>query len=1036
MESGLAAAKRGRRAIGLPSLTTATSTTVARPDGTLATTTYVFPVRAKQPNGAWATLAASPTRRVARSGELIGPVTHAAVTANAVTNPASSGTGAFDEVQQGCPTSQYYNNTSTAPLGVGNENYPGTSCQGIFRSFWQINTGNLNSSMHVESATLLTAEQWASDLNCNHTWPVTVKWTGAIGPGTDWNNQPGVNGTGQTQNPKAASCGTVDVNFDVTSFMVMAAAGNWSTWTYGLYGDEAKLSDAACAPSSSYNCGFMRFNDNPSITTVFDIAPNAPTNVSLSPAPHLPGGAVDQGCHGTGSDTYGWIGRTDIGAGNGSSVTVNSTVTSNITGENVRAELTFFEATPSEANYTFPDSAYVSSGTSVGIPVGVALHDGQRYGYRVFAYDGTLHSASSSPDCYFNVDLTPPTVPVIASTDFPQSGSATSTSLRVGQTGTFTLSSNDPAPTVCAGACGASEVGKYEYSFNTPVPASGAPTLALGGTLSFTPTQWGTNILYVDAVDNAGNRSRVAQYDFYVPWNQAAKVTPGDINGDGIPDLLATSTAGSLLLYPGNTDPAAPPVVAGTKATSPDGTGWNTFQITHRGSMSQGTVDDLFAHKGANLYSYTNGGGATMQFGNTANVTSPVTKPSCVAPPGNPNGCQGYDAADWSAASQILSPGDVFRNRLPALLTVENDQLWAYEATFSDALTKPVLIGTSGWKNMTLIGPGDVGGVLTLWARDTATGNLYGYPLNLNSATGLPASLGPATGNGSAGSQIGNVTLPVATYPTLASPGDLTGSGFPGLYAEDATGHLWYYPGQSTSGGTSPLAGVRNLFGTVDNATGQWLLTDGTGSTAADASGNGHNGTLSSGASWATGTARGTVASFNGSSGAITTSAPVVNTTGSYSVSGWAYLTKAGATAEIASQDGATNSAFILHVASNGNNNWAFGVNASDTSGPLLVGAVAPGTAALNTWTHVVGTYDRTDGQLDVYVNGKLAATASSPGSFATAGSFVIGRGKWLGNPVDWFPGQISDVQAFNYALTPAEVAALYQGQSPVSQLS
>lgn len=58
-------------------------------------------------------------------------------------------------------------------------------------------------------------------------------------------------------------------------------------------------------------------------------------------------------------------------------------------------------------------------------------------------------------------------------------------------------------------------------------------------------------------------------------------MTPGDVTGDGVPDLLATNTAGDLLVYPGNTDPALTPVTAGTAATSPEPrTGWNKFQIT------------------------------------------------------------------------------------------------------------------------------------------------------------------------------------------------------------------------------------------------------------------------------------------------------------------------------------------------------------------------------------------------------------------------------------------------------------------------
>jgi hypothetical protein len=154
---------------------------------------------------------------------------------------------------------------------------------------------------------------------------------------------------------------------------------------------------------------------------------------------------------------------------------------------------------------------------------------------------------------------------------------------------------------------------------------------------------------------------------------------------------------------------------------------------------------------------------------------------------------------------------------VPSLLTVENDQLWLYRGANGDALQSPVLIGSSGWGSMTLIAPGTVNGALTLWARDTTAGDLYSYPLQLD-ANNLPVSLGPATGTGSAGTLIGT-GFTTAAYPTLASPGDLTGPGYPGLYAEDTAGGLWYYPGQANA--TAPLSTTRQLLGTVNQAIAQ-----------------------------------------------------------------------------------------------------------------------------------------------------------------------------------------------------------------------
>ena len=963
-----------------------------------------------------------------------------------VVNPASSGTGGYTETQHGtnsngtacADNSDNWDTPQPNGEGIGNQNQPGTYCQGIYHAYYQLNTTNLNSSMVVSSATLLTAETYGSDLGCSDTWPVTLKWTDSISPSTDGNHEPGVISTLGTEHPKTAWCGDQDVNFDVTSQMQYTTSHGATQWTFGLYGDEASLPNSSCSPSSEYNCGFMRFATNPSVTTVFDIAPDTPANTTIAPSPHDDNGAVNQGCNTSGN--YGWIGRTDLGAGNGSDVKLNATVTSNIVGENVRAQWTVWDNSASNnpvgSNVVAsPDSSFIASGDTAHVPIGIALKDGHQYGYRVWAYDGTLLSHNASADCHFNVDLTPPAVPVVTSADYPPSGSSSGTTLHVGDPGTFSFSSTDPVPTGCVSTCIASGLAKFKYSFNTPIPTSGATSVTPGQTVSFTPDEWGTNILYVDAVDNAGNTSQVAQYDFYVPWNPAAKVTPGDINGDGVPDLLATNTAGDLLLYPGNTDPAITPVTASVPKYSPDGTGWNTFQITHRGSMSQRNVDDLFAHKGANLYLYYNDGGTAPQFENTA-AFDPITKPSCLATADNADNCATYSSGSWSAVAQILAPGDVYasvdpvNNQLASLLTVENDQLWLYRGGNGGALLSPVLIGTSGWKNMTLIAPSTVNKVLTLWARDTTNGDLYSYPLTLDSNE-LPVSLGPATGTGSTGTLIGT-GFTTAKYPTLASPGDLTASGYPGLYAEDTAGNLWYYPGQSSA--TAPLSSTRQLVGTVDQAAAEWTLTDGGGTAAADATGNGHNGTLNGGVSWVTSTTRGAVASFNGTSGAITTSGPVLDTKGSFSVSGWAYLTKTGTWGDVITQDGSSGSAFYLQYDSAANR-WAFSMLPSDgaVAGIRAVSSTAP---ALSTWTHLVGAYVASNGQMDLYVNGVLAGTAVNTTPFAATGVTAIGRGKYGGAATDFFPGELSDVEAFGYTLTPAEVGAIYQGQLPVTQLS
>jgi len=101
------------------------------------------------------------------------------------------------------------------------------------------------------------------------------------------------------------------------------------------------------------------------------------------------------------------------------------------------------------------------------------------------------------------------------------------------------------------------------------------------------------------------------------------------------------------------------------------------------------------------------------------------------------------------------------------------------------------------------------------------------------------------------GTVVGGVTLTSAAYPFAVSSGPLTGgtcgpsdlTACPGIYAEDTSGNLWYYEGQSASGAASPLSGTRLLVGNV-NAAGAADLPLPDASAA--------NGTLFVGGSWVT----------------------------------------------------------------------------------------------------------------------------------------------------------------------------------------
>jgi hypothetical protein len=749
-------------------------------------------------------------------------------------NSTKSTQEGFVETQggDGCQTYKNWDTSFTYGNGVGYQAH--NPCYGLYRSYYAINVSNLDPSMHVQSATLKTWENYSADFNCRDTWPLTLYWASGAGPATSWDNPPKIISSGDpvttdkvkpASNP-GSSCSDQQANFNVTSIMKQAAAGSWHTWDLGLYGDETKVSS---------NYGFMRVGDNPEVDTVFDLTPNVPTGTHTTPDAHdTPGGPADPGCNQSGD--WGWIGNRDP------DLTLNAGISANITNEEVRALFSVWDNKDNGITIATPASNWYDTSGQVNTSIGITLKDGHQYGWDVAAYvkgvpegsDGGYTSAESAY-CHFNVDLTAPAVPAVTSADFPPSGSSPGTTKYAGDSGSFTFTSSDPVPTGCSPSpCLSSGVAYFEYSLNTPIPASGAsnvPAATSDGvataTLSnLTVGDWGTNILYVNAVDSAGNVSQAYQYDFYVPWKRTVKVHPGDVNGDHIPDLLGTTSAGNLVLYPGNADPALAPVNASVPGGSPDnGTNWNSYQITHRGSFSQNAVDDLFAHKGPNLYAYFNNPndpGATPQFGSPSNVYF-ISKPPC-SDADDPGACKSYDSTDWSKVTQILAPGDAYSTAPahrgpPGLLTVEKNQLWLYQDSYL-LEGQPILLGSSGgstgWSDMTLIAPGQVNGAVTIWARDNLTGAIYSYPISID-ANGLP-TLNPADPGSPPTATSGTIITPPgvsftsSAYPAMASPGPLDNSSYPGLYAEDSSGKLWYYPGQA---GSQPISSTPTLVGTL-----------------------------------------------------------------------------------------------------------------------------------------------------------------------------------------------------------------------------
>ncbi|GAA3463978.1 LamG-like jellyroll fold domain-containing protein [Saccharothrix longispora] len=191
---------------------------------------------------------------------------------------------------------------------------------------------------------------------------------------------------------------------------------------------------------------------------------------------------------------------------------------------------------------------------------------------------------------------------------------------------------------------------------------------------------------------------------------------------------------------------------------------------------------------------------------------------------------------------------------------------------------------------------------------------------------------------------------------------------------------------------------------------GTWSL-DGDGT---DASGAGNPVSPTGDAAWTTGV-RGRALKLDGDGDYAQTAGPVLDTTGSYSVSAWVTVDSLpGNYATAVSQDGRrVENPFYLQY---GQGRWAFSVPGGRRA--TLAATPEPGR-----WYHLVGVRDEAAGETRLYVDGVRAAAIPIGPDEVSTGPLAIGRAKYAGARGDFWHGSIDEVRAVDRALTDAEVA-------------
>jgi len=217
----------------------------------------------------------------------------------------------------------------------------------------------------------------------------------------------------------------------------------------------------------------------------------------------------------------------------------------------------------------------------------------------------------------------------------------------------------------------------------------------------------------------------------------------------------------------------------------------------------------------------------------------------------------------------------------------------------------------------------------------------------------------------------------------------------------------------------------------IEQYLGAWYrLDESTGTTAADSSGHGLNGTLVKDAypDYAGKVLRSV--KFEGANGGyVALPAGFSNfSTNGMTVSLWTYpITEGSGTANWARfidfANGPANDN-ILFARTGGGNQVTFEVYRAGTSGGQVT--TADGSFILNQWQHWAATMD-TGGNVIIYKNGQPVATGTTGvPNIVTRNNCYLGLSNWTGD--DHYAGEMDDVRIYNRVLNPAAIAALAGG--------
>ncbi|WP_189155649.1 LamG-like jellyroll fold domain-containing protein [Lentzea pudingi] len=403
----------------------------------------------------------------------------------------------------------------------------GSPSAGVSRTYFDINTSQLaNRTIHSATVHATVINSYSCDPTPTELW-----LTAGIGPWTTWNNQPAPDrslSANNTRNSPGYCATDGGADFGALEAVKLAAAGSWLSTTF-MFKAQNEL---------SLDRSWRRFGLNPYLEVKYNSTPNPPS---------------EHGMEGWGPNKLDAL-QCVRGAARPALATRTPRLRARVSdpdGGMIGDSGFAVYRGPVEARTWIvePVALNVPSGSyaQVQVPPAKLPEDGV-YSWSVFAGDGDIRSPWSG-DCEFTVDTVAPNKPAVASTDYPASGFHGS----VGRTGTFTFSPNGNT-----GPAGSMDVIRYGWSLNVDTVQNQVNVTGSNGVMNvpITPTQGGTNTLFVQAYDKAGNRAAAPQqYVFNVAapsnpmaawnFNETGGTTAADITGQGRPLTLTGATFGA-----------------------------------------------------------------------------------------------------------------------------------------------------------------------------------------------------------------------------------------------------------------------------------------------------------------------------------------------------------------------------------------------------------------------------------------------------------------------------------------------------------